>query len=45
MSVQHLFYPHTLKGDRRLDVTEHPAERSEDGPKAKTEQNEDTDII
>jgi hypothetical protein len=37
MEVQHLFYPHTLKGDRRLDVTEHVAERSEDGKEGKTE--------
>jgi len=27
----------TLMGDRRLDVTEHVAERSKDGTKAKTE--------
>jgi len=37
MEVQHLFYPRTLKGDWRLDVTEHAAELSKDGPKAKTE--------
>jgi len=37
MEVQHLFYPRTLKGDRRLDVTEHAAEQSKDGSKAKTE--------
>jgi len=34
MEVQHLY---TLKDDRRLDVTEHAAELSKDGPKAKTE--------
>jgi hypothetical protein len=27
----------TLKGDRRLDITEHAAEQSKDGTKAKTE--------
>jgi len=36
MEVQHLFYPRTLKGDRLFDVTEHAAELSKDGPKAKT---------
>jgi len=41
MEVQHLCYPRTLKGDRRLDGTEHAAEQSKDWPKAKTEQNED----
>jgi hypothetical protein len=41
MEVQHLFYPRTLKGDRRLDVTERAAEQSKDGPKAKTEKNKD----
>jgi hypothetical protein len=35
MEVQHLFYPRTLKGDRRLDVTERAAEQSKDGPEAK----------
>jgi len=37
MGVQHLFYPRTLKGDRRLDVTEHAAEQSKGVSKAKTE--------
>jgi len=37
MDVQHLFNPRTLKGDRRLDVTEHAAELSKDGLKAKAE--------
>ena len=36
MAVQHLFYPRTLKGDRRLGVTEHAAGQSKGGPKAKT---------
>jgi hypothetical protein len=40
LEVQHLFYPHTLKGDRRFDVTEHAAEQSKYGTKAKTERNE-----
>jgi len=37
MTVQHLFYPRTLKGGRRLDVTERAAEQSKDVPKAKKE--------
>ena len=37
ISMQLLFYPRTLKGGRRLDVTEHAAEQSKDGPKAKTD--------
>jgi hypothetical protein len=37
MEVQHLFYSRTLKGDWRLDVTEHVAEQSKDAPKGKTE--------
>jgi hypothetical protein len=39
MDIQHLFYLRTLKGDWRLDVTQHAAEPSKDAPKAK-EQNE-----
>ena len=39
--MQHLFYPRTLKGDRRLDVTEHAAELSNDGPRERQKQNED----
>jgi hypothetical protein len=39
LEVQHLFYPRTLKGDRRFDVTQLAAEPSKDAPKAK-EQNE-----
>jgi hypothetical protein len=35
LEVQHLFYPRTLKGDRRLDVTQHAAEQIKDVPKAK----------
>ena len=41
MAVQHLFYPRTLKGGRRLGVTEHAAEQSKDGPKERQTQNED----
>jgi len=41
MKVQHLFYPRTLKGDRRLDVTDHAAELSKDGPKGRQKQNEE----
>jgi hypothetical protein len=37
MEVQHLYNPRTLKGDRRLDVTEHAAEQSKDVSKTKTE--------
>jgi hypothetical protein len=37
MEVQHLFYPRTLKGDRRVDVTERAAEQSKDGPEGKAE--------
>jgi hypothetical protein len=37
MEVQHLFYPRTLKCDRRLDATQHAIEESKDAPKAKTE--------
>jgi hypothetical protein len=37
MEVQYLFY--TLKDDRQLDVTEHAAEQSEDGPKERQKQN------
>jgi hypothetical protein len=37
MEVQHLFYPRTLKGVRRLGVTEHAAEQRKDGPRAKKE--------
>jgi len=35
MAVQHFCYPRTKKGDRQLDVTEHAAELSKDGPRAK----------
>jgi hypothetical protein len=37
VEVQHLFYPRKLKGDRRLDVTEHVAEQSKDVPERKAE--------
>jgi hypothetical protein len=37
LEVQHLFYPRTLKGDRRVDVTQLAAEQSKDVPKAKRE--------
>jgi len=37
LELQHLIYSRTLKGDRRVDVTEHAAERSKDGTKAKIE--------
>jgi len=37
MAVQLLFYARTLKGGRRLDVTERAAEQSKDEPKVKTE--------
>jgi len=45
MEVQHLFSPRTLKGDRRLDVTEHAAELSKDGPKAKAEKIKNSHTI
>ena len=41
MKVQHLFYPRTLKGDRRLDVTDHAAELSKDGPNEKQKDKEE----
>jgi hypothetical protein len=41
MEVRHLFNLHTLKGDRRLGVTEHAAEQSKDVTKAKREKNEE----
>jgi hypothetical protein len=41
MEVQHLFYPRTLKGDRRLDGTRHAAEQSKDAPKQIQKPTED----
>jgi hypothetical protein len=41
MEVQHLFYPRTLKGDRRLDGTRNAAEQSQDAPKANIEKYKD----
>jgi len=37
MAVQYLFYPRTLKGDWRLDVTEHAAGQRKDGLIGRTE--------
>jgi hypothetical protein len=32
-----IYFTRTLKGDRRVDVTERAAEQTKDSPKAKTE--------
>jgi hypothetical protein len=45
LEVQHIIYPRTLKGVRRVDVTEHAAEESKDGSKERQKQHEAVRVL